>query len=763
MNQNPPLGIPQETPVSQPSMETLRQDVIEILRKAVNVINDYNSFTYQASASSTQQNFSGTLPIQQALENVQEIALRMAIVAPMKAGKSTIINGILGQPLLPARNTAMTAIPTEIILDLNEPEPILVIPAETLNLFQEAIQQIRKAYQANARGSEEILNKNYPHLKKTLNRIIDNDIYLQGEKRGTQNIRSELQVINDLVRLTSVFAPLYNPVKRMQKLPQIIVQPFQANAGNTALGNLVIIDTPGPNEAGENLEIKNIFEEQLKRSSLILVVLDFTQLNTEADKTVQDTVKEIDRIRGSKDSIYVLVNKVDQRRRGDMTTEEVRRFVEHAFQISQSHVFEVCAQRAYCAARFLKRASENLDNSWREWIETQELAQEILGVDWEETLAELSSNSFIEKAKRQWSDRSGFHQFCHRVINELMKMIAPKVIKESLNTAKGFLEFLLQDITLRRSAYEADIKKLQQAITELNQDISEINNQSNYIRNKSNEIKQSLTESLAYRFESIKQDLLSNITFDHDSSQIRFQTSHEAASFQQYIFTTISEKISANFYGLQKEFETDVEAQAENLQKEIEQIVQPILKRAQERLQQSFDVRLRIPNLKLSKVNFHLDSRRIKPQVSKKTETVIKVRKEYNRYWWHWLWLIPKEEYVPYEEEVTRSTYIVNIPKIQSEIASQVENQITELEKALRYYLEQEFKAKLEEYIQSLINYFKDYQTTLTQAWEYQQKSETQKDAEMQWLNMLEISAHNVLKEIPMYADRVEQFLLIES
>ncbi|URR36593.1 dynamin family protein [Thermosynechococcus sp. HN-54] len=43
----------------------------------------------------------------------------MAVVAPIKAGKSTIINAIVGQPLLPARNTAMTAIATEIILDIN--------------------------------------------------------------------------------------------------------------------------------------------------------------------------------------------------------------------------------------------------------------------------------------------------------------------------------------------------------------------------------------------------------------------------------------------------------------------------------------------------------------------------------------------------------------------------------------------------------------------------------------------------------------------
>jgi hypothetical protein len=51
------------------------------------------------------------------LEKVRNLELRMAIVAPMKAGKSTIINAILGQGLLPTRNSAMTTLPCEIVCE----------------------------------------------------------------------------------------------------------------------------------------------------------------------------------------------------------------------------------------------------------------------------------------------------------------------------------------------------------------------------------------------------------------------------------------------------------------------------------------------------------------------------------------------------------------------------------------------------------------------------------------------------------------------
>jgi len=59
------------------------------------------------------------------------------------------------------------------------------------------------------------------------------------------------------------------------------------------LGNLVIVDTPGPNEAGENLRLSAVVEEQLQQSSVVLIVLDFTQLKIKAAEEVK---KEVERM-----------------------------------------------------------------------------------------------------------------------------------------------------------------------------------------------------------------------------------------------------------------------------------------------------------------------------------------------------------------------------------------------------------------------------------------------------------------------------------
>ncbi|WNC29618.1 dynamin family protein [Thermosynechococcus sp. PKX82] len=470
-----PPGIAQDIQPSETLVEDLRQDVIHLLKQAVDIVERYNNLH-----KATGTEFSGTLAIRQALANVEEMALRMAVVAPMKAGKSTIINAVVGQPLLPARNTAMTATATEIILDPNIAEPILMVPEGLVSLFRETADHIHWKCQTDRTGVEKLLRERYPHLTRTLINIISNPFLFERQIKGVENIRTVLHPMNDIVRLASELVPNCNVIKRMQELPQIRVAPFtlEDQPINTTVGNLVIIDTPGPNEAGENLEIKNIFAEQLERSSLILVVLDFTQLKTEAAKSVQETVQAIAEIRGGTENIYALVNKVDQRRRGDMTPAEVREFVQQEFRIPSSHVFEVSAQRAYCAARFLKQ--HGLGEDWRTRPEAKDLAREILRDDWEQNLKEIDKDAFTKKAREQWYERSGFYQFFTKVISELIKIAAPKVIRESLNITHGFIHKLLEDINLRKRSYQATLgileveKEVMKQLEQLEEDAQKV-------------------------------------------------------------------------------------------------------------------------------------------------------------------------------------------------------------------------------------------------------------------------------------------------
>jgi GTPase SAR1 family protein len=269
-----------------PNVQDLQRDVIELLWQ-ISVLMGRAS---TALSSDSAGNKYGELQqeVADAARNVENLALRMAIVAPMKAGKSTIINAIVGQELLPSRNAAMTTLPTEIILTLNE-EPILTLSPQILTVFQETLLALKRKITALEGQAREKIAQ-YPHLASLLERIQAMVVVsIPAKIAGREQIVKTLADLNDIIRLCSVLDPLTDPLGSIMEIPRIYT-PFlrsETTEQSNKLGNLVIIDTPGPNEAGENLRLTTVVYEELKKSSLVLIVLDFTQLKNEAAEQVK--------------------------------------------------------------------------------------------------------------------------------------------------------------------------------------------------------------------------------------------------------------------------------------------------------------------------------------------------------------------------------------------------------------------------------------------------------------------------------------------
>lgn len=101
--------------VLKPDLEALQGDVIDLLQQISLLMN--RASTELTSDGSSQKYADFEQQVNQEIEKVKNLELRMAIVAPMKAGKSTITNAIIGQDILPSRNAAMTTLPTEIIFE----------------------------------------------------------------------------------------------------------------------------------------------------------------------------------------------------------------------------------------------------------------------------------------------------------------------------------------------------------------------------------------------------------------------------------------------------------------------------------------------------------------------------------------------------------------------------------------------------------------------------------------------------------------------
>jgi len=330
----------------------------------------------------------------------------------MKAGKSTIINAIVGQDILPSRNAAMTTLPTEIVFDTELSEPILILTPQILAVFQETLLALkRKIDTLEDRGRSKIAQ--YPHLAQLLEKIQAMGVVsIPAKTVGRSQITQTLTDLNDLIRLCSAIEPLADPLQSLLEVPRIYT-PFwhsQTTEQSNQLGNLVIIDTPGPNEAGENLRLLNVVYEQLQKSSLVLIVLDFTQLRTEAAQQVKKDVERVIQLRGQ-ENLYVLINKVDQRTEGDMTPEQVRQFVAAEFGIGGSgetnRVFEIAARWAFCATNFLLELQQHPSLDIAQMTTARALAQQIFGIDWEEELEDATVEQLQPKAERLWK-KSGF-------------------------------------------------------------------------------------------------------------------------------------------------------------------------------------------------------------------------------------------------------------------------------------------------------------------------------------------------------------------
>lgn len=283
----------------------------------------------------------------------------LAVVGTMKAGKSTTINAIVGSEILPNRNAPMTAIPTLIRHTPTQKIPRLLFSEKAGLPLNKLISELKKA----------ILNKKNAHVLDDLKS--DKDLYvtvekiqqglkIQTEALGEKEIFSFLVYLNDLVRISPKFGLTF-PFDQYQDIDQLPVIEIEfshlQDAGNTE-GKLILLDTPGPNEAGQ-AHLRPMLQEQLKRASAVLAVMDYTQLKSEADEQVRDDLKSI---AGTvKDRMYALVNKFDNCDRNGMQADEVKTFVEGLTDglIKEDRVYPIAAKLGYLANRARHERDKN--------------------------------------------------------------------------------------------------------------------------------------------------------------------------------------------------------------------------------------------------------------------------------------------------------------------------------------------------------------------------------------------------------------------
>ena len=312
----------------------------------------------QSEQTFTQEDMPRYLEVlREEFSKVENLALVLAIVGTLKAGKSTTINAIVGTEVLPSRNRPMTALPTLIRHKPGKAEPVLILGKV------EPLRKLAEKLRGNP-GFKKLEKKD--HFRDLIGEL-SSGAMIQQRYEGASNIYKCLKVVNDLVRICSKLGEEFpfGEYDEFHEMPVIEVEFYHLTESGGSPGRLVLLDTPGPNEQGQ-LHLEEMMKGQLDKASAIMAVLDFTQLESKADAQIRnELMKRAHLMRGR---FYAMVNKFDAKDRNSCDDpEKVKRQVasdllrhrDYGSVMPVDKIFPVSALQAFLANRALRELNLN--------------------------------------------------------------------------------------------------------------------------------------------------------------------------------------------------------------------------------------------------------------------------------------------------------------------------------------------------------------------------------------------------------------------
>ncbi|EFD2418763.1 dGTPase [Escherichia coli] len=394
----------------------------------------------------------------------------LAVVGTMKAGKSTTINAIVGKEILPNRNRPMTSVPTLIRHVPGKTEPVLhlehIQPVRNLlirlqeKLATPAGQQVAQTLQQTG-DTRELLD------------ILADDVWLQNEYHGEDEIFTGLASLNDLVRLAAAMGTEFpfDEYAEVQKLPVIDVEFSHLVGMDACQGTLTLLDTPGPNEAGQP-QMEVMMRDQLQKASAVLAVMDYTQMNSKADEEVRKELNAIADVSAGR--LFVLVNKFDEKDRNGDGADTVRQKVPAMLNsdvLPASRVYPGSSRQAYLANRALhelrKTGALPADEAW-----VDDFVREAFGRMKKEHICK-DSELATEGATELW-EGSLIDKLITEVIQSLHSRAAALAVDSAAAKLMQNAENVSEYLSLRHQGLQQSIQSLQVHITSLLADIQEI-------------------------------------------------------------------------------------------------------------------------------------------------------------------------------------------------------------------------------------------------------------------------------------------------
>ncbi|HBN1406561.1 TPA: dynamin family protein [Escherichia coli] len=704
---------------------------------------------------------------QKALKKIEELEgeqiknarreMVLAVVGTMKAGKSTTINAIVGQEILPNRNRPMTSVPTLIRHVPGKTEPVLhlehIQPVRNLlitlqqKLATPAGQQVAQTLQQTG-DTRELLD------------ILADDVWLKNEYHGEDEIFTGLASLNDLVRLAAAMGTEFpfDEYAEVQKLPVIDVAFSHLVGMDACQGTLTLLDTPGPNEAGQP-QMEMMMRDQLQKASAVLAVMDYTQMNSKADEEVRKELNAIADVSAGR--LFVLVNKFDEKDRNGDGADAVRQKVPAMLNsdvLPGSRVYPGSSRQAYLANRALHELQKNGtlpdDEAW-----VDDFVREAFGRMKKEHICK-DSELATEGATDLWEG-----SLIDKLITEVIQSSHSRSAALAVDSAAAKLmqnaENVSEYLSLRHQGLQQSIQSLQVHITSLLADILEIEKCQNRvtgdvkiamdnINTKTRElltgVSTSLEEKLNAYFRSGKrkeQQMLEEENsaqprernafaffhdifgtgnqhdrmrdFDPDSPEIKFSDRKEALELMMQIESTVT--------SLHREAEAQFRPELEKIVRGIETgfrgtalyATENIAGRINARLEdEGFTVKISFPTVSQLQTRLAVKTN-LSALMEERTETVTRHRRQNGVWGTFCRWFGTSDwGWETYKEDVSRS--VININKVRKEVMSLTRAYFGELQASIEQNINQPVRQEIDAFFCTFREKVEQLRNTLIQS-----------------------------------------------
>ncbi|MFB8795212.1 MAG: dynamin family protein [Microcoleus sp.] len=662
------------------------------------------------------------------VRKVTKAELSISIIAPMKAGKSTVINAISGMKLLPSHNKGMTSLPTEIELVVGVDNPSLLLPNDAKKILEKLTLNLKK--QITRKGSKQVENElqEYSYLLG-----LANDIQagkwdtLPTKVNGTDSISRFLTGINHIVRMCLLMEVEVDDILSLREYPRITAPfiPFSNIPRSDSIGKLVLIDTPGADEGSSNEKIQqmlkkilyDVMSRQLEQSSLVLTIVDYTVPNNAAAIETLNAVRKMVANRGA-ENIYVLCNKYDARKGGEQNEAEIKKDIGKKFEgtdfNAEKQVFPVSGLYALAAREFYKEYQRNKQGLTKDIMRPLFEAQSGAGKATERQLERANIESAKQVADDLWED-SNFSKFLEPVIEGLIPNALGLSINSALKVCRSKLSHISDQIKLQRSGLDQEANDLSLMISSLQTQLENFEEQRsslNKVTTYTDKLRRDaqLTLSTAFRDKELPGEI-KQIFSDSATAYTDEMSKDEFKSWKVKIEKIAERKIENAIDSALSAISKQVDYTMGDIRRFLEENTEPLVRKIKYDIEKAFSVDLSPLRLDI-KVSAISTSRYISFDYESKKNSFLKKTGQFffsDKVWW------------------TDETYTVSRSKFETQFSTKMEDNRQSIERAVDAFINKDIKEAINQYFGQIDGYLESYRNGLKKSLENQKLSSGEK------------------------------------